>query len=109
MSPAFPGRAHDKKVFDRAPVRVPAGVRRPGDTAYLGTGLRVPARRPPGGALTDRQRRGNRRLARARVVAGHGIGKVKVGRIASDRYRGRRRRHTLIFKNVVGLHNLMFA
>jgi hypothetical protein len=109
VSPGFPGRAHDKRVFDEAPVRAPAGVRRAGDTAYLGTGLRTPARKPPGGALTARQRAGNRRLARARVVAEHGVGKVKVWRVAADRFRGRRRRHTLIFKNVVGLHNLMFA
>jgi DDE superfamily endonuclease/Helix-turn-helix of DDE superfamily endonuclease len=109
VSPAFPGRTHDKKIFDRAPVAAPAGVRRFGDTAYLGTGLRTPARKPRGGSLTARQRRGNRRLARRRVVAEHGIGKMKVWKIVAERYRGRRRRHTLIFKNVAGLHNLMFA
>jgi len=109
VSPAFPGRTHDKRVFDRAPVRAPAGVKRFGDTAFLGTGLRTPMRKPKGGALTARQRRGNRRLARRRVVAEHGIGKMKVWKVVADRYRGPRRRHTLIFKNVAGLHNLMFA
>jgi IS5 family transposase len=84
-------------------------VKRFGDTAYLGTGMRTPKRKPRGGALTARQRRGNRRLARRRIVAEHGIGKMKVWRVVADRYRGPRSRHTLVFKNVAGLHNLMFA
>jgi hypothetical protein len=109
VSRAFPGSAHDKRIFDAARVRAPAGVRRCGDTAYLGTGLRTPARRPRGGRLTARQKAGNRRLARRRVVAEHGIGKMKVWKVAADRYRGPSRKHTLVFKNVAGLHNLMFA
>ena len=44
-----------------------------------------------------------------RVVAEHGIGKMKVGRVASERYRNPVGRHTLIMKNVAGLHNLMYA
>ncbi len=80
-----------------------------GDTAYIGTPLRVPHRKPPKGQLTPRQKRANRRLARRRVVAEHAIGKMKIWRIAADRYRNPKRRHTLILKNVAGLHNLMFA
>jgi hypothetical protein len=43
------------------------------------------------------------------VVAEHGIGKMEVLRIAAERYRNPIRRHTLIRKNVAGLHNLMFS
>jgi hypothetical protein len=109
VSRAFPGSVHDKKVFDRAGVAVPAGATGYGDTAYLGTGLTTPRRRPPGGSLTPRQKAGNRRVGRKRVVVGHGIGEMKIWRIAAERYRNPRRRHTLMFKNVAGLHNLMFA
>ncbi len=84
-------------------------ARRSGDTAYLGTGLEMPARRPPGSALTARQKAGNRRLARRRVAVEHGIGKLKIWRIFGERYRNPIQRHTLILKNVAGLHNLMFA
>ena len=42
-------------------------------------------------------------------VAEHGIGKMKVWRVAAERYRNPVGRHTLIMKNVAGLHNLMFA
>jgi len=109
VSGAFPGRTHDKKVYDRARVIAPPGVRRTGDTGYVGTGLDTPTRRPPRGTLTARQRAGNRRVSRRRVVVEHGIGKMKVWRIAAERFRNPRRRHTLVMKNVAGLHNLMFA
>jgi hypothetical protein len=109
VSPAHGGRTHDKRVYDRTRAVCPPGVPRSGDTAYKGTPLRTPHKRPPKGRLTARQRRGNRRLARRRVAAEHAIGKMKIWRIAADRYRGPRRRHTLVVKNVAGLHNLMFA
>lgn len=109
VSKTFPGKTHDKKVYDRTRVVGPPGVPRTGDTAYLGTGLTTPCRRPPKGALTPRQKAGNRRVSRRRIVVEHGIGKMKVWRIAAERYRNPRRRHTLIIKNVAGLHNLMYA
>jgi hypothetical protein len=109
VSAAFPGKVHDKKVYDAARVIAPPGVRRAGDSGYVGTGLDTPAKRPPGGALTARQKAGNRRLSRRRVVAEHAIGKLKIWRIAAERYRNPLRRHTLILKNVAGLHNLMFS
>lgn len=85
------------------------GGARSGDTAYLGTGLETPTRRKRGKSLAPRQRAGNRQLSRRRIVAEHGIGKLKIWRIAGERYRNPRRRHTLMMKNVAGLHNLMFA
>jgi hypothetical protein len=109
VSGTFPGRAHDKKVYDATRVLCPPGVRRTGDTGYLGTALETPARRPPGGRLSARQKADNRRVARRRVAAEHGIGKLKIWRIAAERYRNPVRRHTLILKNVAGLHNLMYS
>jgi hypothetical protein len=109
VSRAFPGRTHDKKVYDATSTVCPPDVKRTGDTAYLGTGLCTPRRRPPKGQLTPRQKAGNRRVSRRRIVVEHGIGKMKVWRIAAERYRNPRRRHTLMMKNIAGLHNLMFA
>ena len=104
-----PGKVHDKKVYDRSGVVCPPGARRTGDTAYLGTPLETPSRKPRGGELTAEQKERNGRIARRRIVAGHGIGKMKIWRIAAERYRSPERRHTLILKNVAGLHNLMYA
>ena len=109
VSASFPGRVHDKKIYDATRVVAPRDVKRTGDTAYVGTGLETPARRPRGGELTARQKAGNRRVARRRIAAEHGIGKMKVWRVASERYRNPIGRHTPIMKNVAGLHNLMFA
>jgi hypothetical protein len=109
VSATFAGRVHDKKVYDATRVVCPPGVRRTGDTGYVGTGLQTPTKRPPRGRLTARQRAGNRRVSRRRIVAEHGIGKLKVWRIAAERYRNPIRRHPLIMKNVAGLQNLMFA
>ena len=104
-----PGSVHDKKMYDRSRVVCPSDVRRTGDTAYLGTSLDTPTRKPRGGELTAGQRERNGRIARRRIAAEHGIGKMKIWRIASERYRNPTRRHTLIQKNVAGLHNLMYA
>ena len=109
VSESFPGKVHDKKIYDTARVVAPRDARRTGDTAYLGTGLATPTRKPRGGELTERQKAGNRRLSKRRVAAEHGIGKMEVWRIASERYRNPVSRHTLIMKNVAGLHNLMYA
>jgi hypothetical protein len=109
VSPTFPGSVHDKRVFDRARMTVPAGATGYGDTADLGTGLTTPRRKPAKGRLTPRQKAGNRRVGRKRVAVEHGIGKMKVWRIAAERWRNPRRRHTLTTKNVAGLHNRMFA
>ncbi len=104
-----PGSVRDKKVYDGSRVVVPRDAKRTGDTAYLGTGLKTPTRKPKGGELTEAQKSENRKLSRRRVAAEHGIGKMKVWRIASERYRNPHRRHTLIMKNVAGLHNMMYA
>ena len=109
VSGSFPGSVHDKKIYDRTRAVVPPDARRTGDTAYLGTPLETPVRKPRGGQLTASQKEKNRTVSRRRIVAEHSIGKMKVWRIAAERYRNPDRRHTLIMKNVAGLHNLMYA
>ncbi|QDV39727.1 transposase family protein [Tautonia plasticadhaerens] len=109
VSESFPGSVHDEKVSDRTRAVAPPDARRTGDTAYLGTSPETPIRRPRGGELTAGQRRRNRVVSRRRIVAEHGIGEMEIWRIASERYRNPDRRHTLILKNVAGLHNLMYA
>ncbi len=109
VSESYPGKVHDKKIYDAARVVAPRDAKRTGDTAYLGTGLETPTRKPRGGELTAEQKVGNQGIACRRVAAEHGIGKMKVWRVASERYRNPISRHTIVMKNVAGLHNLMFA
>ena len=109
VSESFPGSVHDKKIYDRTRPVCPPDARRTGDTAYLGTPLETPARKPRGGDLTAAQKERNRRISRRRVVAEHGVGKMKIWRVAAERYRNPSRCHTPIIKNVAGLHDLMYA
>ena len=109
MSEAARGKVHDKKLYDRSRTQLPSGVAGYGDSGYQGTTLQTPRKKPPKAELGVRDKRRNRRLSRKRVVVVHGIGKMKIWRIASDRYRNPLRRHTLMMKNVAGLHNRMFG
>ena len=109
VSGTCPGSTHDKNVYDRTGVVIPPGVPGCGDTAYIGTRLTTPRRKPRKGVLTPRPKAGNRRVSKRRIVAGHGIGKMKLWRVAGERWRNPRRRHTLVMKNIPGLHNRMFG
>jgi DDE superfamily endonuclease len=108
-SESSPGSARDEEIYDRTRAVAPPDARRAGDTAYLGTSPETPAREPKGGESTTGRRRRDRAVSRRRIVAEHGIGKMKVWRIASGRYRNPSRRHTPILKDAAGLHNLMDA
>jgi hypothetical protein len=103
------GRTHDKRMYDDSGLELPDGVRGTADSGYQGTDLEVPHKRPRGGTLSRRQRKRNRRLSKRRIVAEHGIGKMKIWRIVADRFRNPRRTHTVIMKNIAGLHNRMFG
>src|SRR4051812_20952297 len=72
VAASCPGSAHDKKLYDRSRVVAPRDAKRTGDTAYLGSGLKTPAREPRGGELTAGQEAEDRRVSRRRVVAEHG-------------------------------------
>ena len=108
VSPASPGRVHDKKVYDRSRVLSPPGTTRKGDLGYLGTSLLIPHKKPRGGSLTDEQKRQNRQHASERIVVEHTIGKMKVFKIVSERFRNPVKAHTAIFKSVAGLYNLLY-
>jgi hypothetical protein len=109
VSKGAKGRVHDKKLYDRSRLRIPQGIPKSGDSGYQGSDLRVPKKKPRKGQLSDDEKRSNRSSAKERIVAEHGIGKMKIWRIASDRYRNPPRRHTVMMKNVAGLHNRMYG
>ena len=109
VSKAFSGKTHDKKIYEKNRTTSPSEARRIGDTAYLGTAVQIPKKKPKGKELKPRWKKGNRNHASKRVVVEHGIGKMKIWRICRDTYRNKRSAHTLMFKNIAGLHNLMFA
>lgn len=109
VSKACTGKTHDKRMYEKARSHAPPGVEGNGDLGFLGTSLTVPIKKPKGKELTKEQKLSNHRHSSQRIIAEHGIGKMKIWRICRDQFRGRRKDHTLMFKNIAGFHNLMFA
>ena len=109
VSASTPGTEHDKKLYDRTRTLIPRDLECYGDSGYQGTTMKTPVKKPRKGELTACQKRANRELSQKRIVAEHGIGKMKIWRIAAEKYRNLRSRHTVKMKNVAGLHNLMFS
>lgn len=109
VSKTFPGKTHDKTIYDESRMIKPPDILGTADSGYQGTTLNIPTKKPKGGKLTKKQRKTNRALSRKRVVVENSIWQMKIWRIVRDQFRGKRRNHCLIFKNIAGLHNLMFA
>ena len=109
VSKTFYGRTHDKRMYEQTRATSPPGVAQHGDLGYKGTFLKTPTKKPRGGKLTNRQKMSNHSHSSQRIVVEHGIGKMKIWRICRDQYRNLRSMHAVMFKNIAGLHNLMFA
>ena len=56
--------------------------------------------------LTDAQKASNREIARQRIGCEHVIGRLKVFRILSERYRNRRKRFGLRFNLIAAICNM---
>jgi len=81
------------------------------DTGYLGiskvhANSQVPAKKSKLHPLTSTQNDANRELASRRIFVEHVIGKLKVFRILSERYRNRRKRFGLRFNLISAIYNL---
>jgi transposase len=109
VSRSYPGKVHDKRMYERCRMVPPPGIPGVGDSGYQGSGLITPRKRPRGGALTPSQKAANRALSKRRIVVEHGIGKMKIWKAAAERFRNDRKRRTVMIKNIAGLHNRMFG
>jgi len=119
VSPGYPGRVHDKRVYDNEQVVIPRKVEAIGDLGYQGTTLTLPEKKPPekkpkGEPLSEEAKtynraQYNRAHASLRILVEHVIGKMKIFNLLSERFRNERKRHTLMFKNIAGLCNLRFV
>ena len=109
VSKSFCGKTHDKRIYERSRNRSPDKIGKYGDNAYLGTVLTIPEKKPKGKELTKEQKEYNEIHSSMRVCVEHGIGKMKIWQILTQRFRNRRKDHTIIFKNIAGLQNMMFG
>ncbi|MBI4945039.1 MAG: transposase family protein [Bacteroidetes bacterium] len=106
---AAPGRHHDKKDYQQKKFVIHPSITKKGDSGYQGTDLEVPFKKAKKQKLTREQKAFNRQHSRERIVVEHVIGKLKIFKILAERFRNPRNSHNLIFKNIAGIHNVMFA
>jgi len=110
VTKSVPGKKHDKKLFDETRPILPKNSDLTGDLGYYGAkGITMPNKKPKGKELTKEEKQFNKELSKQRITIEHTFGKMKIYQILSQRFRNSRNKHSLIFKNIAGLHNLMFA
>jgi len=110
VSKSSPGSTHDKKLYEKTSIYTDKESKPIGDLGYLGVSkIEIPIKKPKGKDLTKEQKQFNKRLSKRRIIVEHTIGKMKIFQILSQRFRNPLSKHSLIFKNVSGIHNLMFA
>lgn len=103
------GKTHDKKDYDRGKFTYPKGIPKKADLGYVGGAWETPVKKPKGGELSQDQKQFNKAHSRERILVEHVIGKMKIFKILAERYRNKRKDHMLIFKNIAGIHNLVFV
>lgn len=109
VSKSFYGKEHDKRIYEKSRTRLPKNTGKYGDSGYLGTALIIPNKKPKGKELTKEQKEFNWIHSSIRVCVENGIGKMKIWQILAQRFRNKLKDHTIIFKNIAGLQNLMFG
>jgi hypothetical protein len=110
VTKSIPGKIHDKKLFDQTKPILPENSDLTGDLGYLGAeGVILPNKKPKGKKLTKEEKQYNKELSRRRITVEHSFGRMKNYQILSQKFRNALSKHSLIFKNIAGLHNLMYA
>lgn len=109
VSKSFYGKTHDKRMYEKSRTRSSDKTGKYGDSAYLGTVLIIPKKKPKGKELTKDQKEYNQIHSSMRVCVENGIGKMKIWQILSQRFRNKRKDHMIMFKNIAGLQNMMFG
>ncbi len=104
------GRTHDFKLFKQSCTHVHPNIMVLADLGYLGLERLhahsfLPVKATKHHPLTYEEKCANRTLARLRLRVEQVIGRLKVFRILSERYRCRRRRFGLRFNLIAGIYD----
>lgn len=88
VSDPMPGSTHDTKALrDSGLLDIPDGPRHIGDKGYIGTGMIIPTRKPPGGNLHESDKQFNKQLNSIRATIERVIAHLKTWRILHTDYR----------------------
>jgi len=105
------GRKQDFALFKASRTVLDASILGLGDSGYQGIdklhpNSRTPKKKSKHHPLTDEQKAANREISRVRIAVEHVIGRLKVFRILSERYRNRRKRFALRFNLLAAICNM---
>ena len=104
------GHTHDFALFKRSRLWMCATSRCLADAGYRGlsrfhANSQTPHKKSKHHPLTAERKADNKQLSRERMVVEHALGRLKVFRILSERYRNRRKRFGLRFNLLAALVN----
>lgn len=104
------GKTHDFKVLKKSKLPLRKGIKKKLDSGYQGAeklyaNSELPIKGSKHRPLTEEDKTANRKLASERVMVEHVIGSIKVFKILSDRYRNRRKKHTMRVKLICAIYN----
>ena len=104
------GKKHDFRIFKESKLRINEKIVINADTGYIGISKFhknsvLPKKRSKKNPLSRKDKRNNKKLSSQRVLIEHVIGKIKIFRILSGKYRNRRNRLDLRFKLIAGFYN----
>ena len=105
------GSTHDFRIFKESELSIDKNIRCLGDSGYQGlmkilANSKTPHKKSKHHPLTPEQKLENRALSKERIYVEHVIGKLKIFRILSERYRNRRKRFGLRFNLIAAIYNL---
>ena len=104
------GKRHDFRIFKESGLRITEKITVNADNGYLGIGKihknsLLPKKKSKKNPLSRKDKRNNKKLSRQRVFIEHVIGKIKIFKIFSNKYRNRRKRFELRFRLIAGIYN----
>ena len=105
------GKTHDFKLYkDTIGGRVLESIKAQMDSGYQGIAeihknSETPEKKPKGGELTEEEKAENRRISRERILIENINAKFKVFKIMANKYRNRRKRHSLRANLICGIIN----
>jgi DDE superfamily endonuclease len=100
----YPGSTNDLRIWQSRTHKFSPEQRFQGDTAYIGEPtISTPQRKPRLGKLNPEQKEENRQKSKKRIRVEHLIRRIKIFRIASERFRLHAKNYPSIISLVYGL------
>ncbi|MHC5819972.1 MAG: transposase [Nostoc sp.] len=101
------GKTSDINLFRETRVKFDSEQKFIGDKAYIGEStITTPYKKPKGKEISELQKKENQQLSSRRIGVEHLIGKVKIFRVASEKFRLARHKYSQVLKAVCGLVRL---